>query len=201
MSPPTDRMSAAERREAILAAAVEEFAASGFAGATTAAIARRAGISQPYVFRFFPTKQDLSLAVIDRCVSRIIADWENAVPEPGETRLQTLGRTYVEKLGERRSELMVHLHAYASADDPEIAAAMRHHLARIYRYVVHLLERDGNPTPYADAGGFVSRGFLINASMAIGLESALSPEEWLGICGKPEIARIEDRLDGEPAAA
>ena len=78
---------------------------------------------------------------------------------------------------------------------------MRHHLARIYRYVVHLLERDGSPTPYVDAGSFISRGFLINASMAIGLESALSPEEWLGICGKAEIARIEDRLDGESAAA
>lgn len=201
MSPPTDRMSAAERREAILAAAVEEFAASGFTGATTADIATRAGISQPYVFRFFPTKKDLALAVIDRCMSKIISDWENAVPEPGETRLQTLGRTYVAKLGERRSELMVHLHAYASAEDPDIAAAMRHHLSRIYRYVVHLLERDGSPTPYLDAGGFISRGFLINASMAIGLESALSGEEWLGICGKAEIARIEDRVDGEPAAA
>jgi AcrR family transcriptional regulator len=194
-------MSAAERREAILAAAIEEFAASGFANATTADIAKRAGISQPYVFRFFPKKKDLALAVIDRCMSRIISDWESAVPQPGETRLQTLGRTYVAKLGERRAELMVHLHAYAAAEDPDIAAALRHHLARIYRYVVHLLERDGSPTPYEDAGRFVSRGFLINASMAIGLESALTPEEWHGICGKAEIARIEDRLEGEPAAA
>jgi hypothetical protein len=134
-------------------------------------------------------------------MSRIIGDWENAVPEPGETRLQTLGRTYVAKLGERRSELLVHLHAYASAEDPEIAAAMRHHLARIYRYVVHLLERDGSATPYADAASFVSRGFLINASMAIGLESSLSAEEWLGICGQSGIARIEDRPGGETAAA
>lgn len=201
MSPPTDRMSAAERREAILAAAVEEFAASGFTGATTADIARRAGISQPYVFRFFPTKKDLILAVIDRCMSRIIGDWENALPEPGETRLQTLGRTYVAKLGERRAELMVHLHAYASAEDPDVAAAMRHHLARIFRYVVHLLERDGSPTPYEDAGQFISRGFLINAAMAIGLESALTPEEWDGVCGKRAIARIEDRLDGASEAA
>lgn len=201
MTLPRDRLSAAERREAILDAAVEEFAASGFASATTADIAKRAGISQPYVFRFFPTKKDLVLAVIDRCMSRIINDWESALPKPGETRLQTLGRTYVEKLGERRAELMVHLHAYASAEDPDVAAAMRHHLARIFRYVVHLLERDGSLNPYDDAGRFVSRGFLINASMAIGLESALTPEEWEGICGKREIARIEDRLDGESAAA
>jgi AcrR family transcriptional regulator len=188
-------MSAAERREAILDAAAAEIAQKGFAGATTADIARRAGISQPYIFRFFPTKKDLALAVIDRCVSRIIRDWENALPRPGETRPQTLGRTYVENLATRRTELMVHLHAYASAEDPDIAATMRHHLARIYRYVVHVLERDGHPHAYEEAGAFLSRGFLINAAMAIGLESELGEDEWAGICGKREVARIEDRLE------
>ena len=44
----------------------------------------------------------------------------------------------------------------------------------------------------------MGRGFLINAAMAIGLESALTAEEWLGICSKAGIARIEDRL-GEAA--
>src|SRR4249919_3806691 len=107
------------RREAIIEAAVEEFAAVGFAAATTAAIARRAGISQPYVFRFFPSKKDLALAVIDRAFSRVLADWEAAVPKPGETRLLTLGRTYVEGLSERRSDLMIHLQAYAGAHDPD----------------------------------------------------------------------------------
>ena len=61
----TERMSAAERREAILDAAVEEFATHGYENATTAGIATGAGISQPYVFRFFPTKKDLYIAVID----------------------------------------------------------------------------------------------------------------------------------------
>lgn len=195
------RMTAAERREAILDAATAELAAKGFHGATTADIARRAGISQAYVFRFFPTKRDLILAVIDRCISRIIQDWENAVPRPGETRLETLGRTYVEKLSERRTELMVHLNAYAAADDPEIAATMRHHLGRIYRYVVRVLERDGNPVACQEAGAFIARGFLINVAMAIGLESELSPSEWAWICGKSEVARIEDRLEFKVPAA
>jgi AcrR family transcriptional regulator len=200
MSTPTERLSATERRETILEAAVNEFAAKGFFGATTADVARRAGISQPYVFRFFPTKRDLICAAIDRCASRVISDWEAAVPKAGETRLQTLGRTYVEKLTDRRPELMVTLHAYASAENPEIAAAMRHHLARVFRYVVHLLERDGNPNAYEEAGAFISRGFLINAAMAIGLESALSAEEWAGICSKRDIARIEDLLQNSAAA-
>ncbi len=195
----TQRLTGAERREAILEAAVAEIARNGFAGATTADIARRAGISQPYVFRFFPTKKDLSLAVIDRCLSRIVRDWESAMPRPGETRLQTLGRTYVESLGERRPELMVHLHGYASAEDPEIAAAMRHHLARVYRYVVHQAERDGHENPHAAAAQFIADGFLINASMAIGLESELRPEEWSAICAADKIARVDDLLQHAPA--
>jgi AcrR family transcriptional regulator len=191
----TKRLPAAERREAILDAAVEEFAAHGYEEATTAGIAARAGISQPYVFRFFPTKKELYIAVIDRSASRILTTWEAAVPEPGESRLSALGRTYVGMLPSHRKELMVKFAAYGSAHDPEIAAVMRHHLARIYRFVAHQAERDGSAEPYKDAIQFVARGFFINAAMTIGLESALSPEEWEPVCGRQAIARIEDRLD------
>lgn len=190
-----ERMSAAERREAILDAAVEEFASHGYDAATTAGIAARAGISQPYVFRFFATKKALYIAVIDRSVAGILHGWETAAALPGESRLQTLGRAYVETLPERRKELMVKFGAYGVAHDPEIAAALRHHLARIYRYVAHQADRDGSQTPYADAIEFVARGFFINASMAVGLESALTPEEWISVCGKAEVARVEDRLE------
>jgi hypothetical protein len=100
----------------------------------------------------------------------------------------------VESLSERRAELMVHLHAYASAEDPDIAAAMRHHLARIFRYAVHQAERDGHESPRVAAAQFLATGFLINASMAIGLESGLLPEEWSAICPAHEVARVDDRL-------
>jgi AcrR family transcriptional regulator len=193
------RQSAAERREAIIEAAVEEVARSGFAGATTGAVARRAGISQPYVFRFFPTKKDLALAVIDRAVGRILRDWEAAVPEPGETRLQALGRTYVEGVSARRSQLMVHFHAYAAANDPVIAEAMRDHLSRIYRYVVRAVRRDGLERPEWEAAAFIGRGLLITAAMAVGLETALSPEEWGGICTRSGVARLTDRVEAESA--
>lgn len=195
--PSSPRQSAADRREAILEAACEEIAVSGFAGATTGDIAKRAGISQPYVFRFFPTKHELSLAVVDRCVGELLEDWERVVPAPGESRLVALGRSYVEALPYRRTQLLVQLQAYAAASDPDMAEAMRHHLARIFRYIVLQARRDGSTNPYADAATFLSRGFLINAAMAIGLESALTAEEWAGICAKDEVARISDR--GEAA--
>lgn len=195
------RGTSAERREAILNAAMEEVAVAGFAGATTAAIARRAGISQPYVFRFFRTKKELSLAVIDRAFGRVLTDWEAAVPEPGESRLASLGRTYVEGLTGRRTELLVHLQAYAGAADPDISEALRHHLARIVRFVTHVIRRDGHEDPEREAAAFVGRGFLITASMAIGLESALTADEWAGICSCPDVARMGDRPERPRPAA
>ena len=63
-------MTADERRDAIVAAATEEFATGGLVGASTEAIARQAGVSQPYVFQLFGTKKDLFLAVVRSCFAR-----------------------------------------------------------------------------------------------------------------------------------
>jgi TetR/AcrR family transcriptional regulator len=176
MSP--ERMTAAERREAILDAAVEEIAAHGYAGATTAHVARRAGISQPYVFRFFATKKELYIAVLDRCTDRLLRGWEETATRPGESRLEALARSFLAALPERRNELKVKFSAYSDTEDAEIAEVLRHHLARIYRYIVHEAERDGVPDPQAAAAAFVSRGYLINAAVSVGLYKALTPGEW-----------------------
>jgi AcrR family transcriptional regulator len=173
-----ERMTAEERREAILDAAVEEIAAHGYAGATTADVAKRAGISQPYVFRFFATKKDLYIAVLERCTDRLLRGWEETATRSGETRLEALARAFVEALPERRSELKVKFSAYSDTDDPEIAEALRHHLARIYRYIVHEAERDGVADPQVAAAAFVSRGYLINAAVSVDLDKALTPGEW-----------------------
>ena len=66
-TPRSARMTADERRDAIVAAGVAEFATGGLVGASTDAIARRDGVSQPYIFQLFGTKKDLFLAVVRRC--------------------------------------------------------------------------------------------------------------------------------------
>ncbi|HEY6060100.1 MAG TPA: helix-turn-helix domain-containing protein, partial [Gemmatimonadales bacterium] len=64
------RISAEERREVVIKAATTEFAATGYAGTSTESIARRAGVSQPYLFQLFGTKRDLFLAVVRACFGR-----------------------------------------------------------------------------------------------------------------------------------
>src|SRR4051812_47518123 len=67
----TRRRSSDERREHVIAAAVAEFARHGYHGASTGAIAKRAGISQPYIYALFPSKQDLFLATNQHVTERI----------------------------------------------------------------------------------------------------------------------------------
>src|SRR5215468_11856550 len=93
----TVRKSQAERREEILEAAVQEFAEHGYHGGSTEGIARRAGISQPYVFRLFGTKQELFKAVVARCFRETLELFQRAAEGlRGEEALHAMGNAYME---------------------------------------------------------------------------------------------------------
>src|SRR2546428_9919981 len=76
------RHTAEERRAEVLQAAVAEFALHGLHGTSTEMIARRIGISQPYIFRLFPSKKELFLAAIDQCFDRVEAAFRNPARKP-----------------------------------------------------------------------------------------------------------------------
>src|SRR6266480_2867809 len=95
----TTRKTAAERREAVLDAALAEFAARGLGGASTEAIAAAAGISQPYVFRLFGTKKDLFTAVIARCFRETLELFQRAAEgKRGREALEAMGQAYMNEL-------------------------------------------------------------------------------------------------------
>src|SRR5271169_5779785 len=95
----SSRMTASERRTSVLAAAISEFARSGYAGTSTEAIASRAGISQPYLFRLFGTKKDLFVATYELVSDRIIAAMTRAgIGLEGQDALAAMGEAYVELL-------------------------------------------------------------------------------------------------------
>ena len=77
------RLTADERRAAIIEAAVTAFAEGGLAGTSTEEVARIAGVSQPYLFRLFGTKRELFLAAVGRCFDRIGDAFEIAAARDG----------------------------------------------------------------------------------------------------------------------
>src|SRR5258708_9046875 len=108
MTPPPAtgfRQTAEDRREQVLEAAMREFVELGYEAASTAAIARRAGISQPYIYALFPNKQELFLAVHNRVVTRIKATFaaalKGAEPATPLDALHLMGATYPVLIGDR----------------------------------------------------------------------------------------------------
>ena len=131
-----DRKTSAERREQILEAALEEFAARGLHGASTEDIARRAGISQPYVFRLFGTKKDLFIAVVNRCFRETLEMFQRAAEgRRGREALKAMGAAYVERLLHDQVRLRAQMQAYAACDDPEVRDVVRHGYGDLVAYV------------------------------------------------------------------
>src|SRR3981081_520557 len=106
------RHTAEERRAEVLQAAVAEFALHGLHGTSTEMIAKRIGISQPYIFRLFPSKKELFLAAIDQCFDRVEEAFRKAAREPAaagnhlpaspvEAPLHEMGHAYMRLLAKR----------------------------------------------------------------------------------------------------
>src|SRR5919108_6608387 len=111
----TERKTAAERREAVLEAALLEFAERGLHGASTEEIARRAGISQPYVFRLFGTKKELFKAVVARCFRETLQVFQRATEgKRGADALKAMGEAYQTVLLADRVYLEAQMQAYSA---------------------------------------------------------------------------------------
>ncbi len=177
------RQTADERRTAVLAAAITEFARSGYAGTSTEAIAHRAGISQPYLFRLFGTKKDLFVATYDLVGLRIINELTSAAEGlEGEEAKEAMGAAYLELMQDPEI-LQVQLHGFAAAPaDPDIARSCRRTfevLADVFYDRIHGTEDELRE--------FFAMGMLINVMSAIDLMSV--PESWAqSLCQMPEKA-------------
>ena len=171
MSATTTRKTAEARREEILDAAMEEFALRGLEGGSTEAIARLAGISQPYVFRLFGTKKELFKASVARCLRETLEIFQRAAEgKRGEEALQAIGDAYIELLSDR-IRLQAQLQAYAACSDPEVCEVVRAGYGDLVTYV----ERVSGVGP-EEISRFFAAGMLLNVVAALDLEH--SGEDW-----------------------
>lgn len=180
-------MSADERRAAVLRAARIEFGASGYAGTSTEAIARRVGVSQPYLFRLFPSKKAIFLAAVEDCYTRLERIFEAAADGlAGEEALSAMGRAY-RNLLEDRPILQMQLQMWASAcHDDEVRGVTRRRMGGLWRQVARLSGADDQRIMQ-----FMAGGMLINVFAALDLPQIKEQlgEALTGLVGPPE----EDR--------
>ena len=155
----------------MLEAARAEFAITGYHGTSTDAIAARAGISQPYLFRLFGTKKKLFLACIERGFEVTLQAMSEASGSlQGEQALEAMGRAYMELLADRK-KLLAQMQSYAACDDPEVREAVRRGFRRLYTFV-----EAQSGVSHARIARFFAKGMLINVIAAMDLSG--SQAQW-----------------------
>jgi AcrR family transcriptional regulator len=177
------RLTAAERTEQLVSAAITAFSSSGYTGTSTDDIARLAGVSQPYVIRLFGSKQRLFLAGFAHAAQQI----EQAFRDSGATTLETLGDAY-RTLLDRRELLGMLLHGFAASADPTIGDVVRKSFGAIYDQI-----RTQTDTTPEEASQFVATGMLLtvlSAMRVVGPEP-VPPTPWM-----TELVEVYPKLCG-----
>ena len=175
MTQTRQRLTAGERRQTVLDSACRVFSVSSYRGATTAEIAREAGISEPILYRHFGSKRDLYLACLDEAWRSLRELAETAVAESPETCLGALGDAFMAKRAKLR---LIDLWIQAlneAGDDPVIAKALRAQIREVHDFVAGLIvdgqergvlaaDRDAR----AEAWIFVAGGLLATIDRRLG---------------------------------
>jgi AcrR family transcriptional regulator len=182
MTSTTSRLSAADRKDSILDAALIEFADRGYEGTSTEDIAKRAGISQPYLFRLFGTKKELYIASVSRCYRDTLELFQRAAEgRRGEEALQAIGEAYMEQLETNRVWLRAQMQGYAASEDPDIRRVVREGFGDLVAYVRRVSGADW-PTIWH----FFATGMFLNVLASMHVHD--NPEPWMSEllegCGK-----------------
>ena len=180
---PRQRVPASERRDALIDAAIHEFAHGGLHGTPVDKIARRVGVAQPYVFSLFGSKRDLFLAAVERNFE-IVAETFTTAAEEFDPATAPAGHDRAERDGHglrgpagtpgHRDYLMLQLHSYAACDDHEIRDRVRTSYARLIAHVERLSEAEPE-----EIDEFFRYGMWLNVAAAMGVEDLSVGCEWV----------------------
>jgi len=169
-------MPSGERRELILASATEVFGERGYAGATTDGIARAAGISQAYVVRMFGSKETLFIEVLNRALTRLIAEFRTVIAahrasgDDDDELPMKLGISYIDMIADRGILLSL-MQSFAQGHDRVIGEAARCGFLDIYR----LLRDEAGLSP-DDANLFLAQGMLMNTLLGMKLPTSFGDD-------------------------
>jgi TetR/AcrR family transcriptional regulator len=178
MSTTRPRLTAEERRAAVLDCACGIFTKGSYRGTTTAEIARQAGVTEPILYRHFASKRDLYLACLENAWEACRTMWEKAVEGEEDPALwiAAMGTAYLEAKDKRGLIANLWIQALTEAsDDVEIRRYLKRHLRDVHEFVAGVIrgsqEAGGIPQDRdadAEAWIFISIGLLATVSQRLG---------------------------------
>jgi AcrR family transcriptional regulator len=160
----------------VLRVAMKVVGEKGLYGTPTMDIARAAGISQAYLFRLFPTKTELFVAVLERSFTRIHDTLVAAARESrrkGQSVMPAMGHAYLDLLRDP-ALLLTQLQGQAAAGEPAVREALR----RGFATLLEMVERESGASP-EEIQQFFAKGMLCNVIAAMQLEEL--HEHWADV--------------------
>lgn len=165
------------RRNDIVSAAIEIFAEIGYYRATTAKVAERAKISQPYVFRFFSTKEALLQEALEVSWTRIFDAFRMVIATTGPEQLEKeLVGAYVKIMDDYQNETLLQMQAQ-TIKEAAIIETMQNGFREIQQIVYTAFKEAGLERPQEKTLIFLARGMLCNISMALSLPELMAVNE------------------------
>ncbi|MFS0869998.1 TetR/AcrR family transcriptional regulator [Paenibacillus xylanilyticus] len=162
-----DSTASVNRRNDIISAAIEVFAEIGYYRATTAQVAERAQISQPYIFRFFKTKESLLLTALEVSWTRVIDSFRLVVETATPDQLESdLIEAYEKILESHKSEILLQMQAQTIQEDV-IRQAMKKGFGEVRTMVLNAFSNAGIAEPKQRTLVFLAIGMLCNISTAL----------------------------------
>jgi TetR/AcrR family transcriptional regulator len=129
------RLSAAQRKEQILACSIEVLAKSNFQKTRVADIADLVGISEAAIYKYFPTKKHLFLAVLEYMSDKLIASLSTIIETETDTleALRKAAAAFADPAVNHPDHVRIRSKAIAEVDDTEIASRLQNdHLRFVF---------------------------------------------------------------------
>lgn len=178
-------MPAVERREQILDAAEVVFAVDGYEDVGTAVVAAEAGVSEPTLYRYFDSKRELYVAMLERNSERLLASWRKTAgdsPDP-MSALVEIGTRYAEQLDENPAPFLLRARALLETGDEPVAAQARKQFWSTFEFVKGLYDsalKAGQIAADSDtrslAWGYMAVGGLLDQFLLMELEPPTQEE-------------------------
>ncbi|MGI8886198.1 MAG: TetR/AcrR family transcriptional regulator [Gaiellaceae bacterium] len=172
---PSARLPAAERRRELVEAALRVFSEGSYAGATTAQIAREAGVSEPILYRHFASKRDLYFACLSEAWQRIQLSIEEKIDELGpELGWRAIGPATMREMKVVLPSLWMQAITEAG-EDPEIRRHVRGHMREVHEFFAEVLRRvqeqggiHPDRDPETEAWIFIAGSLLVSVADRLG---------------------------------
>jgi AcrR family transcriptional regulator len=165
------------RRTDIVSAAIEVFAEIGYYRATTAKVAERAQISQPYIFRFFATKEALLQEALEVSWTRILEAFRTVIETVHSDQLEKeLVESYEHIMKSYKNETLLQMQAQTIKEDI-IVEVMQKGFRDVQQMVLDAFKQAGFEKPEERTILFLAKGMLCNISMALSLPELMLMNE------------------------